>query len=67
MTETHSHNISASETITVEDALQRWTISRNTIFKHLRTGRLESVKVDGRRLIVIASMRALLGVTRKPV
>ena len=74
MTETHPgqlqrrtpDHISEADTITIENALLRWRISRNEIFKLMRAGRLESVKDGGRRLIVIRSMRQHLGLARKP-
>jgi hypothetical protein len=41
--------------------LQRWTgLSRSTINRHIRSGVLASRRVCGRRLIVVASVVALL-------
>jgi hypothetical protein len=48
-------------TCTVREACQVSSWGHNKIFELINDGRLESRKIDGRRMIVIASLLQLLG------
>jgi hypothetical protein len=48
-------------TITVQRAKDLSGLGSTTIFALLKEGKLRSVKVEGRRLILFASLKALLG------
>jgi excisionase family DNA binding protein len=47
-------------TYRVDEASKVSGLSRSTIFEHIRTGRVGSVKVGGRRLIPATALRRLL-------
>ena len=47
-------------TVTYDGAKQRSGLGITTLTKLVREGRVKSVKIDGRRLIVLASLDALL-------
>lgn len=49
-------------THTVEGTCQLSGLSRATIFERLRDGTIESRLVNGRRLVVAASLRRFLGI-----
>jgi hypothetical protein len=59
MTQMYPHDIKA-ETITIENAMLRWRVSRTKISKSIEYGRLQSVKFRGQRLLVIRSMQQLM-------
>jgi excisionase family DNA binding protein len=48
-------------TCSIHDAAKAIGISRATVYNHLRDGKIEAVKVGGRRLVKIASIRRLVG------
>jgi excisionase family DNA binding protein len=47
--------------LTVDETAAALGLSRPTIWRMIRRGELQSVKVGGRRLIPVAALRALLG------
>jgi hypothetical protein len=49
----------------VEDAQAMSGLGKTTIYELMNTGRLKGFRVDGRRLIVGDSLRALLGVNKE--
>jgi excisionase family DNA binding protein len=51
-------------TCTVRKAEQLSGVGRTTIYKAIGDGRLVSTKVGRRRLIILASLRQMLGVDR---
>lgn len=48
---------------TLNDAAAASGLSRSTLYRHGKEGRLRLVKVGGRRLVDAASLRALVGAT----
>ena len=48
-------------TYTLNDATKVSGLSRSTLYRHARAGRLRLVKVGGRTLVDADSLRALLG------
>jgi predicted DNA-binding transcriptional regulator AlpA len=48
-------------TYTLNDAVAASGLSRSTLYRHGKEGRLRLVKVGGRRLVDAASLRALVG------
>jgi excisionase family DNA binding protein len=53
--------ISEALSLTVQDAVRLAGLSRTAIFDAVRAGHLASTKVGGRRLIMAASLRKLIG------
>jgi hypothetical protein len=49
------------ETIRVSAFMQRFGFGRTKTYELLNSGKLESIKVDGTRLIKMRSARALIG------
>lgn len=50
--------------ITTKDAQYRWGISKTTVFKLIRSGRVETTMERGQRLVDIHTMREALGLVR---
>jgi excisionase family DNA binding protein len=48
-------------TVTVKQACEISNLGNTKIYELIRDGRLKAVKVDGRTLIIYASIEALLG------
>jgi excisionase family DNA binding protein len=44
----------------IDDASAISSLSRSTLYDHIRSGRLKSIKVGGRRLIPDSALRELL-------
>ncbi len=44
----------------IKEACQASTLGRATIFNHIREGRLHAVRVGGRTLIPVESLRSLI-------
>lgn len=53
-------------TTTIAGAIEMSGIGRTTIYRLIKSGELKSVAVGRRRLIVVASLRALLGIAGEP-
>lgn len=45
----------------MKDAAQSLGVCPNTLYKHIREGRLESTKLGSRRLIKVESLHRLVG------
>ncbi len=48
------------ETLRVKTFMERYGFGKTKTYEMINSGRLETVKVDGTRLIKVASVRALL-------
>lgn len=48
-------------TMTVPEALESTSLSRTKLYKLISQGRIDTVKIDGRRYVKVASLHALLG------
>jgi excisionase family DNA binding protein len=48
-------------TLAVNDAAKALGISRVTLYKHINSGAIETVRLGGRRLVKVASLRRLAG------
>jgi len=48
-------------TCSVDDAAKAIGIGRVTLYKYIKTGKVESVRVGGRRLVKIDSIKRLVG------
>jgi len=53
-------------TVSVAQAIQATGLGRTTIDKLMREGKLERIKVGGRTLITVESIKRLVGATRAP-
>lgn len=50
----------AAETVRVKTFMQRYGFGKTKTYEMINSGRLETIKIDGTRLIKVASVRALL-------
>jgi excisionase family DNA binding protein len=48
-------------TVTVNDAAKALGIGRVTLYKHIKSGAIETVRLGGRRLVKVESLRRLAG------
>jgi excisionase family DNA binding protein len=48
-------------TVTVNDAAKALGIGRVTLYKHIKSGTIETIVLGGRRLVKVASLRRLAG------
>jgi len=48
-------------TVSVHDAAKAFGVSRGTIYNWMAEGKIEAIKIGGRRLVKIASVRRLVG------
>lgn len=55
------HFLNRKLTLRVDEVCSTSGLSRATIWEAIRTGRLESVKVGGRRLVPVGALRRFLG------
>lgn len=51
-------------TLTINDAAKAIGIGRVTLYKHINSGLIETVKVGGRRLVKVDSLKKLVGADR---
>jgi len=51
-------------TLTINDAAKVIGIGRVTLYKHINSGLIETVKVGGRRLVKVDSLKKLVGADR---
>lgn len=51
---------SHAETVRVKTFIERYGFGKTKTYEMINSGRLQTVKIDGTRLIKVASVRALL-------